>query len=372
MAGLQHEALEAALAQLASLLDRDAVLRTSAAIVAEGVELDIAWIAEPLDDERLVVRHLHLARTRVLDGLLVPRGWGLGGKVFAHGRIEAVDRYFSSRRITHHFDEHVAREGIERMIAAPIRVDGRTLAVVWGGRRDAGSFGDRSYDALARAASGTATALVTAERSARLAETAVHEHRRALALDLHDSVGALLFAIQANVRDLARSLGAESALGAQAQAIERYATEAADGLRASLQALSEPPQRLALSVALRADCRAFEDRTGIPASFVVLASQLPELDATRTAALVDAGREALLNVEKHAQATSVALALSCAHGRVQVTVTDDGAGLPRGGAPRAGGLGLAATAERLARLGGSLRIASPEEGGTILRAWLPC
>jgi signal transduction histidine kinase len=367
----QLEAFDAAFAELTALLDHDAVMRRSAALVADGAALDVVWIAEPLDADRLVVRHLHRTRTAVLEGLVVPRGWGLGGKVFAHGRVEAVDRYFGSRRITHHFDEQVASEGIEAMIAAPIVADGRTLAVLWGGRRRAGSIGSRTGVVVERAMRGAATALVAAERAERLAETAVHEHRRALALGLHDSVGAMLFAIQAGIHDLSRGLGPDPALRGQAERIERYAAEAASALRDSLQALSVPPRQLALSVALRADCRAFEQRSGIPVSFVVLATELPALDPTRTEALVDAAREALLNVEKHARASSVALALSTGHGRVQVTVTDDGAGRPPPGPAARRGLGLGATSDRLARLGGGLRLESPEEGGTIFRAWLP-
>jgi signal transduction histidine kinase len=55
---------------------------------------------------------------------------------------------------------------------------------------------------------------------------------------------------------------------------------------------------------------------------------------------------------------------------VGVTVSDDGAGLsnrPGSGA----GLGLPATVDRLARVGGTLSIAGNDDGGVTLQAWVP-
>jgi signal transduction histidine kinase len=52
-----------------------------------------------------------------------------------------------------------------------------------------------------------------------------------------------------------------------------------------------------------------------------------------------------------------------------VAVHDDGVGL---GPDHEPGLGLTATAEALARLGGALRVTSDPDGGTVWRARLPC
>jgi signal transduction histidine kinase len=126
---------------------------------------------------------------------------------------------------------------------------------------------------------------------------------------------------------------------------------------------------VSLPVALRSDCRSFEERTGTPARLLVL-DDLPPLDASRTAALAGVVREALLNVEKHAEAQSVMVSVFRTSDGPTVAVYDDGIG-PPDAAAEPSGLGLAAVAERLGRLGGRLTVGRNEDGGVTVRAWVP-
>ncbi|NIY70783.1 sensor histidine kinase [Streptomyces malaysiensis] len=140
-------------------------------------------------------------------------------------------------------------------------------------------------------------------------------------------------------------------------------------MRESLRTLNASPPALALGVALRADCSAFSDRTGIPAELVVLDQTPPELPSSRSEALVTAVREALLNVEKHAWASAVVVTVGRFGSSITVAVHDDGVGLGEQHRP---GIGLTSTADALARLGGSLTVQSDTDGGTAWRARLPC
>jgi signal transduction histidine kinase len=72
-------------------------------------------------------------------------------------------------------------------------------------------------------------------------------------------------------------------------------------------------------------------------------------------------------VSKYAGASSVHIRAEAEHGRLVVEIADDGVG----GADPAGGSGLRGLADRVEALGGSLEIASPEGGGTTLRAEIP-
>jgi signal transduction histidine kinase len=180
----------------------------------------------------------------------------------------------------------------------------------------------------------------------------------------------MLFAIGAGVRGLEGEPALDPRLRARLAEIERQAGEASATLRLSLQALSAPPRELALGVALRGDCRAFEERTGVPAR-VILLSEVPGLGASATRALADSVREALLNVEKHAGARSVVVTVSSHRGGVLVVVADDGVGMPASGG-EGRGLGLGAIADRLARLGGAVAVDANEDGGATLRLWVPC
>lgn len=209
-----------------------------------------------------------------------------------------------------------------------------------------------------------------AERARQSTEVAVHEERRRLALQLHDTVGAMLFAIGARVRRLGDDLADDPDLSAKLKVIERQAAEAAAALRESLRTLHAAPDSLTLAVALRADCRSFEERSGIPIRLLVR-DEVPPLHASRTKALVAAAREALLNVEKHAGALAVLVNVFCARNGVTVAVHDDGDGLPANWEDRAG-LGLAGAGDRLGRVGGQISIGRNDDGGVTVLAWVPC
>jgi signal transduction histidine kinase len=130
-----------------------------------------------------------------------------------------------------------------------------------------------------------------------------------------------------------------------------------------------PPDTVALAVALRADCRSFEERTSIPIRLLVL-DDMPPLHPSRTSALVAAVREALLNAEKHARASSVLVSVFGTPDGATVAVYDDGVGPPTAGEDRSG-LGLAAATDRLGRVGGYLTVGRNDDGGVTVRAWVP-
>lgn len=140
--------------------------------------------------------------TEKFAGFTLHRGCGLGGKVWAMGAVEWVDDYISSPAITHHYDGIVGGAGIQRMIAAPIMNNAQPMGVLLGGLRDEGTFGNRAAQIVETVADRTAHALLIAERARHASEVAVHEERQRIALDLHDTIGAMLFAISAGVRSV--------------------------------------------------------------------------------------------------------------------------------------------------------------------------
>jgi signal transduction histidine kinase len=73
--------------------------------------------------------------------------------------------------------------------------------------------------------------------------------------------------------------------------------------------------------------------------------------------------EALANAGKHSQATTVDLSAHADGDRLIVEVSDNG----KGGAELCGGTGLAGIGDRVAAIGGTLRLDSPAGGGTRLR-----
>jgi len=84
-------------------------------------------------------------------------------------------------------------------------------------------------------------------------------------------------------------------------------------------------------------------------------------------ALYYVASEALTNVTKYAEATSVEIILSITDGQATLRVTDDGIG----GADPAGGSGLTGLSDRLGAIGGSLTVSSHQGKGTTLTAVAP-
>jgi signal transduction histidine kinase len=78
--------------------------------------------------------------------------------------------------------------------------------------------------------------------------------------------------------------------------------------------------------------------------------------------------ESLANIGKHAHATSATVEVTRTNGQVTVEVVDDGIG----GADTERGSGLRGLADRVEALEGRLRIWSPTDGGTRLKAEIPC
>lgn len=356
-------------AHVLSLLDRRSAFRAILERLPDELDIDVAWIGELDASGNIVLGHAVRTRTDAVEGLVVPPQIGLGGRVVQTRRPQWVADYPATASLTRPFSAEAEREGVKGMVAVPLVHGGRCLGVLYGADRAEGRYGDLTVKALEAAAARAANAAVVAERAHHSAEVAVHEERRRLAFELHDTVGAMLFTIGAGVRKLGDELTQHPDLRAQLETIERQAAEAAAVFRESLQALHAPPDTAALAVALRADCRSFEERTRTPTRLVVL-DDLPPLHISRTAALSAAVREALLNVEKHARAGSVLVSAFRGRDGITVAVHDDGVG-PRAKGDDHAGLGLAAATDRLGRVGGYLTVGRNDDGGVTLKAWVP-
>jgi signal transduction histidine kinase len=358
---------------LLSVLDRVLALHGTARLIRDAAGADAGFVADVEGGGQAVIRWLAGTRTDALQDLAVPSGQGVGGRVQALGRPVRVSDYVTSRSITHQFDGQVRREALGAMLAVPIlrsgSGSGQTVAVAYAALRGPGEFGDGAVRAVQRIAVDAARALDLADRAAAGKDTAVAAERQRMQASLHDSVGAMLFSIGAQVRDLRSTLPDNPVLRSRLGRLESDVSAASLALREALLALSESSPERALPIELAEHCRSFEARTGVPARLVQLGEVRP-LDAERTALLISAVREGLLNAEKHADAGTVVVSLGEVDSGVQVAVADDGR--PADGEATGGtGLGIRLLAEKAARLGGRVSLVHDEDGGTTLRMLLP-
>jgi signal transduction histidine kinase len=351
-----------------ALLDAPSAIQRLTAQVPQLSGVEAAFTGE-VDENDQMLLHPGVNLSLRVEGLTAPMNASIGGRVLAARRTLWTSDYRSAPGISPRFKTAAQAEGLVGIIAVPMIYDGRVLGVLYGGNRYKADFEDGTVQALEAVAQRMMTAQVVAEHARHAAEVAVHEERRRMALDLHDTVGAMLFTLRAGIQRLSDEPELDVQVRSRLSAIEEQAAQMSATLRGSLRVLHTPPEQVALGVAVRGHCRAFSERTGIPAPIINL-SDLPRLPHAAIGALADVTREALLNIEKHAHAKHVVVTFFAVREGVSVTVSDDGIGLKPGYA-RKDGLGITSMSERVGRIGGTFTIRPNDGSGVTVQAWVP-
>lgn len=354
---------------LLTVMDRIVALHGTARLIRATLGVDSGFVADLDSTDQAVVRSMSGTRTEEMQNLAVPVGQGIGGRVLALGQAVRVSDYVTSREITHHFDVQVRREGIGAMIAVPVISKSRTIAVAYAAMRTATEFGDTAVQSMEGIAAQAATALHIAGVAESTKADAITAERQRMQSALHDSVGALLFSIGVQVRDMHQAIRDNPALEQRLSRLESDISAASSALRESLLSLSDSTPERALPVELAEYSRSFEARTGVPTRFIQL-GQVAPMDSERTALLVAVVREGLLNVEKHARPHSVIISLGPCDGGTQLVVADDGGGAVLENTDSTG-MGVRSLAERAERVAGKVSLVRDDDGGCTLRAWLP-
>jgi signal transduction histidine kinase len=197
---------------------------------------------------------------------------------------------------------------------------------------------------------------------ARLVEAGDAERRR-LERNLHDGAQQRMVAIALQLRLI------KGRIRGDPEAAEQLVTTASDELALSLSELRElargiHPAVLEHGLAPALDSLATRSTVPTTVSFET-SERLPE--RVEFAAYFVAS-EALANVAKYAQATTVTMRVWRAGPLASIEIADDGVG----GADDAAGSGLRGLADRVEALDGHLRVLSPRGEGTVVTAELPC
>ena len=205
---------------------------------------------------------------------------------------------------------------------------------------------------------------VAASRS-RILDAGDAERRR-IERDLHDGAQQRLVTIGLALRLTEERLGSDADPQMRhdlAQAVKDLG-EAIDELRDLAQGIHPS---ILTEAGLAAALEALAERTPVPVRLRIdlTCDPAPPIAATAYFAVA----EALTNIAKHAHARAVDVLASSTHDGVEIVVSDDGVG---GASETAFGSGLRGIADRVAAVGGSLRVHSPAGGGTRLELRLPC
>lgn len=197
------------------------------------------------------------------------------------------------------------------------------------------------------------------------------DERKRIAEELHDDTIQAIVALGMRLGMLAqRAIQPETA-----SALERLRKEAVLAVERLRRLLFDlQPAELdnqGLATALEVCLEQAQENDGLVHGMVDRTTREPS-EATRTL-LYRAGREALANVRKHAEASRVEVVLD-EHGEgYSLVVRDDGKGFDpeQGLRVRPGHLGLPAMRERVETAGGRMTVTSQSGTGAALEIWLP-
>ena len=193
--------------------------------------------------------------------------------------------------------------------------------------------------------------------------TAADNARRGIERDLHDGAQQRLVTLALQVRTLQMAIPEDPA------ELRSRIAGIGDGLRTASDELRELAHGVHPAILSRGGLRpALRDlgrRAPLPVEVhVEVPARLPE--AVEIAAYYTVA-EALTNAAKHAQASVVTVTVDTDETSLRISVADDGIG----GANLDAGTGLRGLEDRVAALGGKLRLTGSAGGGTTLVAEMP-
>jgi len=211
--------------------------------------------------------------------------------------------------------------------------------------------------------------------SHRLVDVQETERRR-VALELHENISQLTYAILMRCDTLAKKLPARAcASRTELLKLRDLLDQATEDVRRIAHDLRPSAlDDLGLLPVLRKACEQFGQRTHLPPDLAGV-RKIPRLPALVETALYRMLQEVLKNIEQHAHARHVTVGLRQQGGLVQLAITDDGIGFDPDRRPalrnRRIGLGLLGLRERVEMVGGHLTIESTPGHGTTIRARIP-
>lgn len=202
---------------------------------------------------------------------------------------------------------------------------------------------------------------------------AQEEERGRVARELHDGISQILVGVRYALDNARRRLSrgdAEAASEPLDKGMAHLGGAISEVRRISRDLRPGVLDDLGLGPAIKSLTDDFRERTQIETTFETVVFR-NRMDQDAKTALYRVAQEALTNIERHADATSVSVKLQAHRKGATLRIADNGRGLPR--SHRGAGIGLRNMQERMDRLDGTLRLQSAKgsDGGTVVEAQIP-
>jgi signal transduction histidine kinase len=364
------------------------------AVVTGGYMM--AWVGLAENDEAKTVRPIAQSgyEDGYLDGIKVTWsdtefGQGPTGTAIRTGVVVVTQNCQTVPRMAP-WREALIKRGYQSSIALPLVRNKRVFAALTIYSAEPGAFSNEEAVLLEELASNfsfgietlrTREAQARAEQESRALskhlQTVREEEKASFAREIHDELGGTLAALKMDAHWLAGKLPA----GKETRPLQECAKSMIGLLDTAVLATRRiitdlrPTllDDLGLMEALKWQSAQFQKRTGIECRFACAGGEDCEdrLDKVQSINLFRIFQETLTNVARHSGATRVEANLRHDDKEAALTISDNGRGLPEGHTIASTSYGLRGMRERVAQLGGKIKIDAPPGGGFRVKVILP-
>jgi len=206
-----------------------------------------------------------------------------------------------------------------------------------------------------------------AQHANTLEQLAVSRERNRLARELHDTLAHTLSGLAVNLEALKITLN-ENPLEANIlvdHALENTRTGLTDTRRALKNLRAQHLEDLGLELAIKNLAENAASRAGFKLDFNVF-TPLPELTPDVDQCIYRITQESLENIIRHAKAQHVTIQLQQGGDRFELSIQDDGVGFDTSDMDLDHKLGIRGMRERAAVVGGSFKVNSKPQVGTVI------
>jgi signal transduction histidine kinase len=202
-------------------------------------------------------------------------------------------------------------------------------------------------------------------------QTVREEESRRIARELHDELGQVLAALKIELQNLNTPALSDAETQQRLAGLGKLANETISRVRKLCTELRPGIlDELGAVAALQWLAEDFENRTGVPCTFLCRSPQL-SLPSDRATALFRICQEALTNVMRHAEASSVTIDLTSTSEQIMLRIRDDGQGFETRAVHAGYSFGLLGMRERATLAGGHFFLKSIPTQGTVVAVSFP-
>jgi signal transduction histidine kinase len=202
----------------------------------------------------------------------------------------------------------------------------------------------------------------------------MEEHQcNVIAREVHDEMGQSLTALKIDLVRLRKALAGTSGGDIQAllEGLLQETNEAIDSVQRLVSSLRPAIlDHLGFAETMRWQVNELHERTGIRFQ-LTLGSDDPDLSREEKIALFRIVQESLTNVVRHSEATAVRIEFATCEAWEELTIADNGRGMPESELENPSSYGLQGMRERARFFGGELDITSLPAKGTTVRVRIP-